>query len=245
MSPLICAHRGSSGHAPENTLAALKLAVEQGADLAEVDVQLTADGQAVLIHDEVLLRTTSGQGAVSEQTLAQMVQLDAGAWFGREWQGEPVPTLDTVLAELGTQIRFNLELKGAAGPALEQEVTRLVKAHGLTERCLLTSFDHACIDRLVPAGIPLGQIIGRAGLWRDYLDGPAQVLSVEAALVDGGLVAAAHTAGKEVHVWTVNTAAEFRMMIGFGVDAIITNFPDRLRAFLNSGPAGPGPESGD
>jgi glycerophosphoryl diester phosphodiesterase len=236
MPPLICAHRGSSGHAPENTLSALDLAVEHGAGQVEVDVQLTADGQAVLIHDETLNRTTSGKGLVAEHTLEQLRLLDAGTWFGREWAGEKLPTLEEVLVGLGDRVTFNLELKGAAGQALEDEVTRLVKAHGLADRCLLTSFDHSRIGRLADAGvdIQLGFIVGQGTPWRELLSGPAQVLSVEATVVDAELVAAAHQAGKQVQVWTLNTAAEFRMVMEMKVDAIITNFPDRLQAFLGS-----------
>ncbi len=241
MSVIICAHRGSSGNAPENTLAALRMAVEHGAAQAEVDAQLTADGQVVLLHDETLERTTSGTGPVVEHTLEQLAGLDAGAWMGPEWRGQRVPTLEAALAELGDRLSFNIELKGAAVPGqeadLEDKVVGLVAARNLVQSCLLTSFDHARIDRL-GASYPnemLGYIVPPLAPWEELLDHPGQVLSLHAALVERTVVERAHAAGKQVHVWTVNTAAEFRLMLAAGADALITNFPDRLSAFLARG----------
>ena len=231
-----CAHRGASAHAPENTLAALELAVAQGAEMAEVDAQLSADGQVVLIHDETLDRTTSGSGTVASVSLELLRGLDAGAWFGEVWWGEKIPTLAEVLDAVGTRLTLNIELKGAAGPELEQAVVRLVNGAGLADRCLLTSFDHARIDRLASADhrFQLGYIIGQEAWRAELLAAPVQVLSVERRQVDAALVAAAHEVGKEVHVWTVNEEEEMRAMIGLGVDAVITNYPDRFTAVRGS-----------
>ena len=225
----ICAHRGASGHAPENTLAAVVLAADQGAVMTEIDVQLSADGQAVVIHDETLDRTTTGRGPVAEHTLAELQALDAGSWFGEKWQGEKIPTLAEVIMAVGGRLKLNIELKGAGGPELEAEVVRVVKEHGFADRCLLTSFDHARIDRL-DTHWRRGYIIGQDSWRREFLQAQVQVLSVEQSLVDAELVLAAHRAGKEVHVWTVNDTGDMKRMISYSVDAIITNYPDRLKA---------------
>lgn len=228
-----CAHRGASGHAPENTLAALELAVSQGADMVEVDVQLTRDGRPVVIHDETVDRTTDGAGAVAEFDLDGLRRLDAGRWFGPRWTGQRVPTLAEVLDLVSRHhLRVNIELKGAAGPQLEAAVLREVERSGGADSCLLTSFDHRRLARLAAAGtaIPLGCIVG-AGGWRpELLAGPGQVLSLERTLVDGDLLAAAHAAGRQVHVWTVNEARDMARLIALGADAVITNFPDLMQA---------------
>lgn len=231
--PLICAHRGASGHAPENTLAAVALAADQGAVMTEIDVQLTADGQVVLIHDETLERTAGGHGLVADHTLAELQALDAGSWFGEKWKGETIPTLAEVITAVGGRLKLNIELKGAAGPELENAVVRVVKEHGFADRCLLTSFDHARIDRL-DVGWRRGYIIGDEDWRRELLTAPVHVLSLAQSLVDADLVLAAHRAGKEVHVWTVNEPEEMERMIGLSVDAIITNYPDRLKAIRYS-----------
>lgn len=229
---IICAHRGASGHAPENTLAALEQAINQGATMAEIDAQLTADGHPVLIHDETLERTTSGSGLVAEHSLAELRQLDVGSWFGDKWRGETIPTLEEAIAAVGNRLTLNIELKGAGGTELEEAVVKVVQAANFTERCVLTSFDHVRIDRLaaLDTDLKLGYIIGR-GCWRQiFLTSPVHLLSLERSLADAKLVATAHQAGKEIHVWTVNEEVEMKTMMGLGVDAIITNYPDRMRA---------------
>jgi len=224
----ICAHRGYMGKAPENTLGALRLATELGANLAEIDVQMSADGQAVLMHDERVDRTTDGRGPVVELTLAHLQKLDAGSWFGPQWQGEKVPTLEEVLQETGTLLEeLNVELKGCAGQELETEVVRLIRQNDLVDRCLLTSFQHERIDRLGAnhPELKLGYIVGRGKWTSGFLTAPVQTLSLEHSLVSADLVAAAHQAGKEIHVWTVNDADQRRQLEGMGVDVVITDYP--------------------
>lgn len=232
-----CAHRGASGHAPENTLAALELAVVQGADMVEIDVQLTQNGQPVVIHDETVDRTTDGAGAVAAFTLDGLRRLDAGSWFGKRWQGQRIPILAEVLdLARSHELLLNLELKGAAGPELEAAVLREVKRVGVGETCLLTSFDHGRIQRLAAAGVEvqLGFIVG-SGDWRSgLLTGPGEVLSLERSLVDIDLLAAAHAAGRQVHVWTVNDAEDMAQLMALGADAVITNFPDLMQAVRSS-----------
>jgi glycerophosphoryl diester phosphodiesterase len=234
---LNCAHRGASGHAPENTLAALRLAVAMGADMVEVDVQLSRDGQPVLIHDETLDRTTSGTGPVAGQTMAELSGLDAGSWLDPKWRDEKLPALAEVLDRLGQRVLWNIELKDGASPELEDAVLKEIARAGCAERCLLTSFDHRRVLGLArrQAPVKLGCIVG-FGCWQDaLLDAPVQVLSLERSLVDASLTGAARAAGKEVHVWTVNSAQEMRRLLDLGVDAVITNHPDIFQTIRESG----------
>lgn len=225
-----CAHRGASGQAPENTLGALALAVELGADLAEVDVWLTADGLPVVIHDATLERTTDGRGRVARHTLAELRALDAGAWFGPQWRGERVPALDEVLAFARGRLPLNLELKPDGQPTLLLDaVLRALARFGGACECVVTSFDADLIDEL-KAGAPAqaaGYIFGAGELPGWAFSAKVEVLSAEQSLVDAAFCEFATAAGKAVHVWTVDQAADMRRFIDLGVDAVITNHPER------------------
>jgi len=161
------AHRGASHDAPENTLAAFRLAREMGADGVELDVQASKDGEAVIIHNFTVDATTDGQGAVKDKTLAELKELDAGSWFDAlsvNLRGEPaacpepsrsepsghhpfagqrIPTLQEVIIEVGHQLLLNIELKarvfGSAG--LVSEVVRLIEDHNLIHRAIVSSFN--------------------------------------------------------------------------------------------------------
>ena len=161
------AHRGASHDAPENTLAAFRLAREMGADGVELDVQASKDGEAVIIHNFTVDATTDGQGAVKDKTLAELKELDAGSWFDalsinlrgepvactepsrsepsgrRRFAGQRIPTLQEVIIEVGHQLLLNIELKarvfGSAG--LVSEVVRLIEDHNLIHRAIVSSFN--------------------------------------------------------------------------------------------------------
>ena len=140
----VLAHRGYSGKAPENTMAAFKLALEADADGLELDVHITKDGRVVVIHDDTLERTTDGRGRVEEQTYAELAQLDAGSWFGEEFKGERLPTLDEVCELLkGTDKIFNVELKaGVNFKELTEKVAELIVAYDLVPNTIISSFNH-------------------------------------------------------------------------------------------------------
>jgi len=111
MNPTInCAHRGASGHAPENTIAALEKAIAQGAGMAEIDIQQTADDRFAVFHDDLLDRTTNGVGPLWEKTLAELQTLDAGSWFGPGWSGERIPSLEEVLEITRGRLPLNIDL---------------------------------------------------------------------------------------------------------------------------------------
>ena len=228
-----CAHRGASGQAPENTLSALARALALGADMAEIDVRLTADGHPVVIHDATLERTTSGSGRVADHTLAALQALDAGAWFGPQWRGERVPTLDEVLEFARGRLPLNLELKPDGKPTLLLDATlRALARHDAARECVVTSFDADLIDELKTRAPTqaAGYIFGAGELPGWAFSAKVEVLSAEHTLVDAAFCEFATAADKAVHVWTIDDPADMRHFGGLGVDAVITNHPERWPA---------------
>lgn len=144
---MISAHRGFSTAAPENTLAALEAAWRTGADVAEIDVQLTRDGVVVLMHDRALDRTTNGSGLLKDHTLAEIRALDAGSWFGDAFAGERVPTLDEVLEWSQGRLGLLVELKNypyREMPLVERAIA-VVEAHRAQDFVVLAGFDHVML----------------------------------------------------------------------------------------------------
>jgi glycerophosphoryl diester phosphodiesterase len=231
--PTIFAHRGASAYAPENTLAAFQLALEMGAPAIEFDVKLTSDRQVIVIHDQTLDRTTNGKGAVTQQPLAALREVDAGAWKADEYRGEKIPTLDEVFAALGRKIFMNVELTNYATPfdGLVHEVAKLVKKHGLEDYVLFSSFfptNLVTAKRLLPT-VPRGQLAlpGNSGGWQRAL-GNFMALDAEHPYtedVTAESVARAHARNRRVHVWTVNDPADMRRLKALGVDGIFTDDP--------------------
>ncbi len=223
-----CAHRGASAHAPENTLAALDTAISHGADMAEIDVQPTADGRLVVFHDDDLGRTSNGRGPLAACTLAELQKLDAGAWFGDAWAGQRIPTLDEALALASGRLLLNLELKSprwnaAAVEALLQALDR----HRARGRVILTSFDADLADELKDAHpqLHVGYIFGPGPVPAWAFSSKVDVLSADRRVVDAAFVEFAAASAKAVHAWTVDDPVEMTHLIELGVDAIITNDP--------------------
>lgn len=237
--PLVLAHRGARLEAPENTLPAFRRALELGADGAELDVQLTRDGAAIVLHDATLERTSDGQGPVARATLAELRRLDAGSWFGRAFAGTRLCTLAEALEVLAPAARVNVELKGPAGKGmLAARVLEAVRGAGLAERAILSSFSLAHLVRL-------RRLDGRAAL--AWLHGPgaagrpafwlARLLRLQGLhplhrTVSERYVKRAHLQRLHVIPWTVNDQAEVRRMAGWGVDAIITDRPGEVRRWV-------------
>lgn len=233
-SPLVIAHRGASGYRPENTLPAYELALEQRADCIEIDLHRTRDGQIVITHDEDLIGL-GGEGEVADATFADLRRLDAGG-------GEPIPTLEEVLDGFGDRIPFNLEFKQSSRgpyPGLEAETLAAVRARGLEERTLFSSFydpvlralrglsASARIALLVSARFPDG--------WPERARTlGAEALNPEDSLVDEALIAEAHDEGLAVYVFTVDDPRRMEELLGWGVDGLFTNRPDRMRALLEA-----------
>jgi len=232
----VIAHRGASGHRPENTLPAYELAVELGADMIEVDLHRTRDGAIVVTHDEDL-RGLGGAGEIADATLSEVRALDAGA-------GARVPTLDELLDGFGARIALNLEIKRgvrAEYPGIEEAALAALEGRGLLERTLFSSFYDPVLARLRTrsARARVGLLISRKfpNEWPDRARRlGAEALHPELALVTPELVRAAHGEGLAVHVYTVDAPADLERMVELGVDGIFTNYPERLRRLC--GPRG-------
>jgi glycerophosphoryl diester phosphodiesterase len=223
----VTAHRGHSLAAPENTLSAVRKAIESGADYAEVDVQQTADGVVVLLHDRDLKRVAGVPRGIGELPYAEVRKLDVGEWFDPSFAGERVPTLDEVIDLSRGRIKLNLELK-FHGPdrRLARDVARLIREGDFESDCLVTSFDYdalLAVKRDNPR-LRTGLIVAHA--LGDVSRVEVEVLSVRAEGLSDEVLRQAHRLGKEVHVWTVNDARQMARMTKRGVDNLITDDPD-------------------
>ncbi|THF73713.1 glycerophosphodiester phosphodiesterase [Cohnella fermenti] len=234
------AHRGASAYCPENTMAAFVRGIELGANGIETDVQMTADGQLVLIHDELLARTTGSPKLVKDATLEEIKRLDAGSWFDPQFKGERVPTLAELLELVcGTGVQVNLELKNGVVlyPELEEAVIAEVRRYGLTEQVIISSFNHYSLVKckLLAPEIRTGILYGE-GLYEpwDYAGRVrADALHAFYYAVIPEWVEQAAARGIVYHPYTVNDAATMRRLVGMGVAGIITDYPDRLAAVLS------------
>ena len=232
----VIGHRGAAGLAPENTLAGLVRARASGCAWVEVDAKLTADGVAVLFHDDTLDRTTDGTGAFSGATWSALRSLDAGGWFSSQNTGEGVPTLVDALefaADFGLGV--NVEIKPSPGRAEEtaRAVLDALASSGRGLSVLLSSFDGDALALARDAwpDVPRALIVS-------VLDGDevacAQALDCEGLHIpDKGLTAetvrALKAEGLSVRVYTVNGPARARDLWSWGVDAVFTDFPDRVK----------------
>ncbi len=234
--PLVVAHRGASGEAPENTLPAFELARAQQADIIELDIRLTADREFVVIHDPTVDRTTSGRGEVAALTLAEIKSLDAGSWFDPAFAGTRVPTLAEVLEWAGGTVDLCIEIKSpfpaAALPDLLETVGDYPQA-----RLAFASFDWDLIRRLklLAPRARVGLIWGRRPP-ADPFETARQLgqanLHPNVALVDPDLVAKAHRLGLGVFVWTVDGPDLAVALAAMGVDGVVTNYPAKVRSAL-------------
>ncbi len=246
---LVIAHRGSSGQAPENTMAAFRLAAEAGADMIELDVRLTADGALAVIHDRRLQRTTTGRGPVRRQTARSLAALDAGRWFSRRFAGEQVPLLGQVLEELPRSVGINIEVKTDGEPRwrsrMAPALVGVVHRHGRGRPLLVSSFNHPLLRRIraldpsIPTGalaVPLRDVVFRRPASH------ARRLSVTAFICSRSRlrkrhVANAHACGLQVLVYGVNTARDLERVRRYGADGVITDVPDRMLRLLGRRPA--------
>ena len=229
------AHRGASGHAPENTMAAFRRAVALGANFIETDLQLSRDARFVAIHDDTVNRTTNGQGKVHDLTLADLRKLDAGSWFGSEFTGERIPTLEEILEfSKKNDVVFYLELKPAGSWGGEHALIGALRESGEVARTLVISFDAAILEALRK----IEPTLMTGLLYEGQIDRPleraveigARQLAVRGDLVTPALLAAARKKDLQVVCWTVNQPAHMRLLIEAGVDGIMSDYPDRLVA---------------
>lgn len=240
MSQLInFAHRGSSAICPENTMAAFAKGLEQGATGIETDVQMTKDGRLVLIHDESVARTTGAEGLVKDYTYDELAKLDAGSWFGADFQGERIPLLEELL-ELtknhGTIVNIELKNGSIQYPELEKRVIETVRHYNMSEQIVISSFNHyslvECkhIDPEIRTGLLYGE--GLYKPWEYAKLAKADALHAYHRAVLPEWVEEAKQHGVVYHPWTVNDEEQMKTLIDAGVAGIITDYPDVLGGLL-------------
>ncbi len=228
--PLILGHRGASHAAPQNTLKAFRVALEQGADGVELDVHLSRDRVPVIIHDDRVDAHTNGHGAVAELTLDELKALDAG-------EGERIPTLEEVLTSLPEHFIINIELKSEAitGDALEKTVAALVQRLGASGRVWYSSFNPFALRRVrrVASDVACGFLYDETyppPLARRLLTPftPHEALHPHHTLITADYIQKAHARGLRVYTWTLDDPERARELAAWGIDGIITNEPDVL-----------------
>lgn len=243
----IVAHRGASAYYPENTMAAFEGAITQGADMVELDVQLTSDGEVVVFHDETISRCTDGRGKVGDHTLAQLKKLDAGSWFHKKYKGEKIPTLSEVLDFCKSKIAVNIEIKteavtNAVSRGIEEKCLSLVEENGMQKHVFFSSFDPRAVSHLkqINHQTPVAVLYEK----KSYgLQLPSEIVASMDAdafncsrreLGQKWFVDLKHH-GIPVNVYTVNDERGMRRLLARGVDGIFTNYPDVLRRVVEDG----------
>jgi len=246
--PLIIGHRGASCDAPENTLAAFRLAWEQGADGIEADFRLTRNGRIVCLHDPDARRTTGVGLSVAASDLDELRRLDAGGWKGAQWAGERIPTLDEVINSLPMGKRMFIEIKN--GPEIVAPLAEVLARTDLAKGQLALLSFNAPLVMLLKERLPSCSILwlcdpgrrwsrlGRRPTIEELLDTlrgcGADGLACRGGRLDQQLAMAVREAGYELHVWTVDSVAAARRFAALGANSIFTNRPGWLRERLEN-----------
>ena len=238
--PLIFGHRGASADAPQNTLPAFELALAQDADGIELDVHRTKDGELVIVHDFEVDGTTDGTGTVTEMTVAEIKELDAGNYFDARFTGTPVPTLSEVFEALGKKLYVNVEIKSQSPQTdgVEQAVADCIVRHGMAERVIVSSFNPLTLKRFRPLmpDVPVAYLDSPEipdmvrELVRDF---PHELQHPHTEMVDAAYVQAARNAGRRINVWTANDMPRAVELVKLGVDGLVTDLPGAMRAALS------------
>lgn len=223
----VTAHRGYSAAYPENTIPAFKGAIQVGADWAELDVQQTADGEVIVMHDSNLKRTTGLDKEVWQVTWDEIKDLDNGSWFDKKYQTVRIPTLEDVLKVCRGKIHLNIEIKPSGHDKdLEEQVAKLLKKYHMRDTCVVSSLKYDSLRKIKQAddSIETAYITSVSyGNFTDleYADG----YSVESTLLSKSFVNKAQKAGKQIYVWTVNSEERLEKVVGMGIDNVITDDP--------------------
>jgi glycerophosphoryl diester phosphodiesterase len=231
----VYAHRGASGYAPENTMAAFKKAVELGSHGIECDVQMTKDGKLVVTHDEMIDRTTDGKGFIKDITFEELTKLDAGSWFDKEFCGQRVPLLTELLQLIKeTGLLLNIEIKSGIViyPGIEEKVLEEVEAYGIQDKVIISSFNHYSINRIkqLAPSVKTG-ILYMEGIFEPW--NYMKTVGCECAhpfymALKPEIAGEIKKRGFLINVFTVNDPEHGASMAAMGVDGIITNYPDKI-----------------
>ncbi|MDF2960939.1 MAG: glycerophosphoryl diester phosphodiesterase [Paenibacillus sp.] len=236
--PLVIAHRGAKGEAPENTLAAFQLGLEQGCDAIELDIHLSKDGEIIVIHDYTLDRTTDMTGTVNEMTLEEIKRADAGRWFDAKYEGERVPTLEEVFDLVPADVMINVEVKNTYGRQIEPALLELMKRKDRMHNVVVSSFDHKSLlflkllDPEVKIGLLYDFNAGRHSALTASIGAPVYSLHPGYKRIDKEDIADAIAQGLQVYAWTINDEDHMAEAVSCEVSGIITDYPGRLRSLL-------------
>lgn len=242
LRPMVCAHRGQSGLYPENTIAAFEAAIALGADFIECDVHRTSDGHIVVMHDGDVRRTTDGEGPLEQMTLEQVHALDAGSWKSEQFAGERVPLLAEVLDEIAPRCIVDIEIKQRG---IADQVARLITEAGMVRQTTVVSFsleDLAAAKAAVPE-LSCGLITGGPGadtleavqaLIGSALAAGCNFITCAHGAVTESLVRQCHLVGLVIMAWTMDRPEDIRRMIDLQVDALVSNYPERVLELLEA-----------
>ncbi|WP_338335322.1 glycerophosphodiester phosphodiesterase [Bacillus altitudinis] len=229
----IIAHRGSSSAAPENTIAAFDVAVEQGADYIELDVQMTMDQHVVVIHDDTVDRTTNGNGLVKSYTLDQLKKLDAGSWFDQQYTNERIPTLQEILERYSQRIGILIEIKHPKRQiGIEKAVARIINRFAYSRHIMIQSFDVHALQRIKAFAPSLRTALiikpdvfkltkRKLTTYSSFANG----LNMKKTMINKWWIDRIHSFGMEVFIWTVKdqkTADRFKK---YPIDGVVTDNP--------------------
>lgn len=234
---IIIGHRGSSGSAPENTSAAMNLAIKHGCQGIETDLQLTKDGEVVVFHDWSVERTTNGIGNIKDLTLEELLKLDAGSWFSKEFKNEKILTLESLLNIVPENILLNLEIKSKSldNRGIEEKIVMILEKNKRIDNIVISSFNHKCLERVekLNSEIKLGL------LFEAYFVNPIETLKSNKLniyslhpsyyYIDSDFIEKSHNNNLKVYSWTVNDIKSAEQLRDLGIDGIITNFPQLLK----------------
>ena len=230
---LIIAHRGSSATAPENTLAAFRLAADQHTDFIELDVQESLDGQVLVVHDSDLMKVGYNPTKIWDGEASALRSIDIGSFKDPQFSSERVPTLAEALAACKGRCKVIVELKSYGhNQRLEERVAKIVEDAGMENDCVFMSLDRNMVQRMKTlrpswrVGLLVAKAIG------DLTELKADFLAVEARMATRRFVRRAHAAGQDVYIWTVNDPAWMFVGLSRGVDGLITDKPDIARRVI-------------
>jgi len=239
-APLIIAHRGAAGEAPENTLAAFELALRQGCDAIELDIHLSKDDELIVCHDRTIDRTTDGSGAIRDMIVTELKHFDAGQWFHERYAGERIPLLKEVFDFVPEDILINVEIKETYEGQIEERLVQLLRDCNRLSQVVVSSFDHKSLRRLshIEPEVKIGLLYTMNAVDHNELANllgvPVYALHPYSKLMDREDILRATSHGLQVYPWTINTKAAMQQAIDNGVSGIITDYPGVLKELLSS-----------
>ena len=230
---LVIAHRGASGHAPENTMASFLRALAMGAPAIELDVHQTLDHELVVAHDDDLKRCGRDKRRIKNVHWHDIAGIDVGSWFDKSFTGERLPRLEDVFDILPKTVELHVEIKRGSSvyPGIEERVLDLIHKRNASARVLISSFDHAALYsvRSIDEKVRIGYLLGLTTLqtaMREMKEIDAESLNLSVRQTTARAVKAVHDRGRKLLVYTVNTPVERDRLQKLGVDGIFCNYPE-------------------